>query len=129
MQIIKTKMKINEIKKSVPVFISNVEYTDEKVDGIFITDEPRVYRYMKRIPANAYSINSTEIKVYRLFEEFYKGEIKAKQFIDYLKNKGKEIELEYRRIKLMENKSLQQFGLFSARYLEVKTNNYLSSLI
>lgn len=129
MQIIKTKMKINEIKKSVPVFISNVEYTDEKVDGIFITDEPRVYRYMKRIPANAYSINSTEIKVYRLFEEFYKGEIKAKQFIDYLKNKGKEIELEYRRIKLMENESLQQFGLFSARYLEVKTNNYLSSLI
>lgn len=129
MQIVKTKMKLNEIKKSVPVFISNIEYTDVKVDDVFITDEPRIYRYMKRVPANVYSINSTEVKVYSLFKEFYKGEIKAKQFIDYLNNKGKEIELEYRRLKLIENKSLQQFGLFSERYLEVKTNDYLSSLI
>lgn len=128
-QIIKEKMKVNEIKESVPIFISNIVYPNVKIDGIFITDEPRIYRYMKRMSANLYDCNFRQkiIKVYKLFDEFYQGEINARQFIGYLKNKKKEMDLEYKRIKLIDNNSLNQMGIHSERYIEDKNRNYLFS--
>lgn len=119
-QIIKEKMKLNEIGESIPIFISNIVYPDIKINDIFITDEPRIYRYMSRIPAISYEYNVIDrvINAYKLFDEFYQGEINARQFLAYIKNKEKEMNLEYKRIKLINNESMNQMGIHSERYIE-----------
>lgn len=126
-QIIKERIKSNKIKKCIPVFISNIVYTETKIDDIFITDEARIYRYLKRIPARVYIFNPQNRILYEnsLFDDFYQGEISANQFLTYMGNKDKEIELEYKRIKLIKNGSMSVMGIYSQRYIEDKSCNYL----
>lgn len=121
MQIIKQKMGLYDIGQCVPVFISNIVYPDVIIDNIYITDEPRIWRYMKRQPALIHQLDRSGDKIVGvLFEDFYKGVVNAKQFISYLNNKEEEIKLEYRNIVLYENKSLNHVGIYSERYIERK---------
>ncbi len=45
-----------------PIFISNIEFMKSKVNNIYITDESRIYRYMKRCPANIGEIDNKKSK-------------------------------------------------------------------
>lgn len=118
-QIIKQKMGLHNIGQSVPVFISNIVYMDVITDDIYITDEPRIWRYMKRQPALIHQLDGSGDKITReLFGDFYKGEVNAEQFISYLNNKQAEIKLEYENVVLYDNKSLNHVGIYSKRYIE-----------
>lgn len=121
MQIIKQKMGLCDIEQSVPVFISNIVYPDMMIDDIYITDEPRIWRYVKRHPLVIHRPNESGIMtVKELFKDFCKGSVNAEQFISYLKNKEEEIELECKRLELYNNKSLNTVGVYSKRYIERK---------
>lgn len=105
-----------------PVFISNIAFIESKINNIYITDEARIYRYMKRVPAYI-GITEPNKKLQtfiRLFPQFYEGEITSAQFIEYLNNKQNEIELERKKIILAENPTLKEFGIVSKRYTEDK---------
>lgn len=65
------------------------------------------------------------INAYKLFDEFNQGEINARQFLDYIENKKMEMDLEYKRIKLINNESMNQMGIHSERYIEDKKHNNL----
>jgi hypothetical protein len=126
-QIIKYKLGIENIKNYYPIFISNIVYCDVMINHVFITDEPRIYRYMSRVPACVYKINpkSKIIEISKLFTELYEGDINIKQFITFLSNKKKEIEIENKRIKLWNNDTLKKYGIISKRFIFDYTSDYL----
>lgn len=126
-QIIKNKLGIENIKNYYPIFISNIVYCDVMINHVFITDEPRIYRYINRVPACVYKINpkSKIIEISKLFTELYEGDINIKQFITFLSNKKKEIEIESKRIKLWNNDTLKKYGIISKRFIVDYTSDYL----
>lgn len=126
-QIIKNKLVIENIKNYYPIFISNIVYCNVMINQVFITDEPRIYRYMNRVPACVYKINpkSKIIEISKLFTELYEGDINIEQFIKFLSNKKKEIEIESKRIKLWNNDTLKKYEIISKRFVVDYTSDYL----
>lgn len=126
-QIIKNKLGIENTKNCYPIFISNLVYSDAMINQVFITDEPRIYRYMNRVPACVYKINPKLkiVEIGKLFAELYEGDINIKQFFTFLRNKEKEIEIESKRIKLWNNDTLKQYGIISKRFIVDYTSDYL----
>ncbi len=124
---IETKLGIENIsnyQKCYKIFISNIAYSECKIDDIFITDDAKIYRYFNRIPAFIHSINPKAKKVVQLslFGDFYKGDINIDQFRSYLYNKDKEIEIDKIKIQLYENKSMSNYGINSERYISRNMN-------
>lgn len=121
-QIIQKRLGIFSYENFYPIFISNIVFVERKIGNIYITDEPRIYRYMKRIPAHIAILKPGE-KVFnqiRLFPQFYEGDITAAQFIEYLDNKDKELDIDKKRVVLSENPTLNSLGISSKRYIDNK---------
>lgn len=122
-RMLKQRLNIQSYNNIYPIFISNIVFMKSKINDIYITDEPRIYRYMKRTPENIQVFDNQKktIKCVKLFSQFYEGQVTAAQFIDYLNNKSNELEFERKKIILTENPTLREFGIVSKRYMENKS--------
>lgn len=132
-EIIRTKFRnkgidYEKVKSKIKIFIGNVYYPIVKKDDIFITDETRIYTYMKRIPPSVYAMNGGKCIFYKLFPEFYEGYPNAQQLIDCLGNKAREIEIDKKRIKLWKNLSTERFGVSIERFVVDYESNYINYL-
>lgn len=110
------------------IFVGNIVYPDRKKEHIYISDETRIYRYMKRKAAMVYEFIPQEkvVKETTLFTQFYSGTIQAQQFINYLNNKDNELEIDGRRIKLSQIPILNNWGIKLERFLPDSSKNYLN---
>ena len=132
-EIIRTKFRnkgtdYEKVKSKIKIFIGNVYYPIVKKDDIFITDETRIYTYMKRIPSSVYAMNDKKCIIYKLFPEFYEGHPNAQQLISCLENKAREIEIAKKRIKLWDNHSTKSVGISIERFVEDYQSNYINYL-
>lgn len=123
-RMLKQRLNIQSYNNTYPIFISNIVFVESKINNIYITDETRIYRYIKRTPANIQIIDvkKKKFEYVRLFPQFYEGQVTSMQFIDYLNNKPKELEIERKKIILTENPTLKKVGIISRRYMENKRN-------
>lgn len=116
------ELRIDSYTNVYPIFISNITYMDTQINDIYITDEARIYRYMKRTPACVHKIdpNKKICNQIKLFSQFYEGVVSAEQFIMYLDNKTAELNLDRKRVKLTKNSALESIGISSMRYIDNK---------
>lgn len=102
-EIIKDKFKMDSFK-AVAVFISNVEYPEEKIDDIYITDDIRIEHFLNRIPTRMDIWSLGGKCPFDLFPDLYREDISAEQLLLFLKSKKEEVKFESRMIKKIKSR-------------------------